>query len=76
MNKAKKEKSTTETKLKTCQVQVDALIARAQAAAVKLLDVSQVDVDRIVHAMAWAGKAEPLDLARWPRKRPARACSR
>lgn len=64
MGKAQKESTTKNTGLEACQHQVDLLITRAQAAAVKLLELGQADVDRIVHAMARAGEAERLDLAR------------
>jgi acetaldehyde dehydrogenase / alcohol dehydrogenase len=64
MGKAKKGSTSKAAKQDTCQKQVDALITRAQAAAVHLLELGQVDVDRIVHAMARAGETERLDLAR------------
>lgn len=43
---------------------VDDLVRKAEKAASALLKLTQEDVDRIVHAMACAGEAERLSLAR------------
>ncbi len=44
--------------------EVDTLMAQAEQAAAAFLKLEQADVDRIVHAMACAGEAERLSLAR------------
>ena len=46
------------------QTEIDALVARARDAAAAFLRLGQADVDRIVAAMARAGEAERLALAR------------
>jgi len=44
--------------------EIDTLIAQAEEAASEFMKLGQEDVDRIVHAMARAGEAERLSLAR------------
>jgi acetaldehyde dehydrogenase/alcohol dehydrogenase len=50
--------------LTACHLEIDNLIKQAQKAAQAFLQLEQKDVDRIVHAMARAGEAERLSLAR------------
>ena len=47
-----------------CRADIDRLVARAQEAAAKFLELGQEEVDTIVQAMARAGEAERLSLAR------------
>ncbi len=47
-----------------CHAEIDNLVEQAQKAAAEFLKLEQEDVDRIVHAMARAGEAERLSLAR------------
>jgi len=46
------------------RAEIETLVARAQVAASEFLKLGQAEVDRIVHAMARAGEAERLSLAR------------
>ena len=48
----------------TYQEEIDVLVERAQVAATEFLSLGQADVDRAVHAMARAGEAQRLQLAR------------
>ena len=64
MNKSEKGHSSPEARDNSCHDEIDMLIAQAEKAASELLKLRQEDVDRIVHAMARAGEAERLELAR------------
>jgi acetaldehyde dehydrogenase/alcohol dehydrogenase len=48
----------------SCRDEIDMLITQAERAASELLKLGQEDVDRITHAMARAGEAERISLAR------------
>lgn len=55
---------------------IDGLVEKAQAALKEFLTLDQEQIDHIVHEMALAGLDKHQELAAWPWRKPAAACTR